>query len=186
MSGTGYIVFISSIMIILSRKKSFRLLLLFIPIIFFLVFMNIGIITGRGEYAKRSLGGRIETFIKLIDNSKMISGNFGRTTNAGVDLTKKYLSYSEAIGVDSTYSSIIGNYGLLVFGLFMILYLLWIIIILRINCEEIYIFTLIFSFFAITQIITESFPANLLFAVCLAYYLKKHIKINSKLRARRI
>jgi len=75
--------------------------------------------------------------------------------------------------VDSFYSSILGNMGLLAFVMFIIVYMFWIIGVVYNGRHDLYAFTFIYTLFGATNIFTEAFPMNVLFAIGVAYYIRQ-------------
>ena len=72
----------------------------------------------------------------------------------------------------SWYASSIVNLGLINSILIIILLLIIFVMLTKAQDKEKLIFLTIFSMFALTTPVAESYPANLLFAILLAYYIE--------------
>ena len=135
-------------------------------------------LTGRqANYVAVSGGTRIEIFLDLFHHSELIPTAFGYVTNTAVSLISNGATglRSEAIPtiVDSTYASIWGNLGVggaVFFGFFIIT---WAIAVVCVRRLDLYVATVIFVLYGSTTQLFESYPLNLLLAVCTAYFLKE-------------
>jgi len=105
----------------------------------------------------------LENHIRI--NNIFLSDNFGGATNTTALINLAAPEKKDVIIADSTVASILYNAG----GLSLILFAVLILSFLKL--ESIYLhFWSIYLLFMITTIIFETFPANLIFTVNLAYF----------------
>lgn len=181
MSSTGTFIFI---LLILFRKyyssKYFKLFLLVSPIIFFFIFVNLDVLTGRSEGSTEESGStRISILENSLENTTIISYNFGEATNSAMGMNA-----DKAFIADSNIIALYHNLGIIGFlyiiGIFTYS-LLFAWIKKRIDLLQ---FLIIFFLFNIPAILFEVYPANLLSSIIVAYYLKqeseKKIIVNKK------
>ena len=174
-SGTGIVVYIVIISVYLLKRKYMLLLPILGVFLFFIVLLTLEDMTGRQDIGL-SFSIRVGIFLELLQNSELFSSNFGYATNTGILMVSSFGVENNAFIADSLYSSILGNLGLFTFilvisSIFISLFLAW----LQKDKEKL-TFILIYSLFAATTIIFEVYPANLLFAVFMAYYLSNYRK----------
>lgn len=177
-SGTGIVTLLILSILVSIRAPWRRVLLLAVPLIAILSLPILGFITDRGEdYVEISLGTRWEIFNDLWRTVGWLPDMFGMGTNSGVLLLSTGGAEGEAIIVDSTINSILANFGGIGLILFCIALGFWLAMVLVKNKIEPLGFSVIFLIFGFITIIPEVFPANLIFAACLAYYLKTDFQV---------
>lgn len=179
-SGTGIVVYIVTSSLYLLKRKYILALPILGIFLFFIVLLTLEDITGRKDFIELSFGVRVGIFLELLQNSELFSSNFGYATNTGILMSSLSGVKNNAFVADSTYSSILGNLGLFTFILvisfiFTSLFLAW----LQKDKEKL-TFIFIYSLFSATTIIFEVYPANLLFAILMAYYLNIYKKERKK------
>lgn len=163
-SGTGVVALTMIILIFLLPKK----FLAFIPFILIPLtnFLLIYVSKFRGEdYVSVSGGTRLEIFRNTLNESGLLSSNFGYYTNVS-----NLLSNSGSI-MDSTFSSLLGNLGIIGFAI-IIFVLFFLLLIAYINLDKVKLsFLVLFLSFSATTIIFEAYPMNLLLSllVCKLY-----------------
>lgn len=181
-SGAAIIVFLLVCFVLVFLKRNFKLaifIVYLIPLVTIILLGNpatrgelsesinmLGILLGRDHSFSYSLTQRTDILHDLYDSGKWISSDFGAATNAGY-----LMNVLNARVVDSTYASIVGNIGIIGFFAFVFIFVIWLYGIVRTKRMDILIFTIIYSLFGFSTIITESFPANLLFSVGMAYFI---------------
>jgi len=171
-SGTGigiYVIF----MLVYYLRNTF---LPYLPIIFIssaiALFLSLDLLTGRSGLVEESLGIRFEHFKKALISSHYLPQDFGYGTATAELIMNKFGFYFNMIITHSWYASSIVNLGLvnsifILIGIFIIFVLLT-----KSQDKEKLLFLTIYAMFALTTPIAESYPANLIFAVLLAYYIK--------------
>jgi len=107
-----------------------------------------------------------------IENAELVSTKFGRSTNSGVLLSAS-MGGNEGVIADSFYIAVLSNtgfIGLLMMIAAMIAWGAWVLYARRLDalCA-----TLIWGLFALTTQITEAFPANLILAIMIGYFLRR-------------
>jgi hypothetical protein len=155
-------------------KRFYKLLYILMP--FLLVFFPIIIIflTGRDDVISGSGMIRVFLFMDILTNVNLFSTNFGLATNNASLLGEQ----TNTISTDSAISMILANFGLIPFILFLFFYFSWIYVIFYNKNKELVCFSLVFSVFALTSSLTESFPGNILFAVLFAHYSPRIFKFS--------
>ncbi|MHC4153367.1 MAG: hypothetical protein ACYST6_00355 [Planctomycetota bacterium] len=178
-SGTGIVslgLFMFTIAYFRTRPKSIVILVCISLLLLILVFLPN--LTGRDDvYVSLSM-----RLAKLSDvwtqNRQLLSTHFGYGTNAAVLLKNTYDIGPPPLITDSTFTAIIVSYGCLP----LVFFILFIAEAVGFRVRMIQAnFIVIFVTFMLTTQIFELFPANLLFSVNLAYFLKT--KHNQVLRA---
>jgi hypothetical protein len=134
------------------------------------------LLTGRGgDYVQISGGTRVKIFADLIVDGEVLPRMFGFATNTAVALSSAGLAAGTdgPIIADSTYSSILGNLGLV--GLVVLLASAgaWGVLLLREQRMDLYAFTLIFALYGFTIIIMEAYPMSLILSILAAYYIDR-------------
>ena len=117
---------------------------------------------------------RVILFMNILANVNLFSTNFGLASNNASLLGEQ----SNIIATDSAISMILANFGLIPFALFLVFYFSWMFVIFYNKNKELICFSLIFSIFALTSSLTESFPGNILFAVLIAHYSPRIFKFS--------
>jgi hypothetical protein len=175
-TGLGTLLLVATLLVVGPRRA--LLLVPAAPLLAFTLLSALPILTGRGDdYVGVSGGTRVAIFSDMLDRFEWFPSAFGHATNTAVNFGTNFdrADGGSALGgevVDSTYASILGNLGLLGFGVCLVAFGLWGIVLLRTQRRDLYAFTLIVSLYAATTIIPESFPMGLLVAVVAAYYLR--------------
>ena len=171
-SGTAigaYIIFIA----IYKLKKSFLplmpIVLTFLAIA--LVF-SLGTLSDRPGLLKESFGTRLIIFSEVLNKGTYFAKNFGYGTNTALLIKNRYGLASKINILDSWFSAVVVNLGLINGFVIAILLILFFIALTILKDKEKLIFLIMYSLFSVTTIFTESYPANLIFAVLLAYYIK--------------
>ena len=171
-SGTGigiYFIF----MIIYYLKNNY---LPYLPIIIIstaiLLILSLDLLSGRAGLVEESLGIRFEHFQKALISGHYLPRDFGYGTATAELIMNKFNLDLNMIITHSWYASSIVNLGLvnsifILIGIFIIFVLLT-----KSQDKEKLLFLTIYALFALTTPIAESYPANLIFAVLLAYYIK--------------
>ena len=186
-SGTGIIVLFFLLLImfatkIFTKSRVKLVIALVTPLISFILFIFFSVIleitTGRGsDYAEISGGIRWEIFVDALNRASLLSSEFGVGTNSGILLIANQGDFNSSMIVDSMYTAIVVNTGLLGTFIFLIFILGWITFVFRYKQVDAICFTLIYLVFSSTINMTESFPINLLYAVVTAYYASSQTKI---------
>lgn len=174
MSGTALLVYLIIIMIRLINRSYIRGLILIVPIIMLAVMPLVISLSGRGaNYFDISFGTRLQIFMNYFLQPTLISDVFGAGTEAAALISNTLGLELLSLQSESIYAGFMVNMGLLFFIVFLILYLLWCLIMIKVNRKDLYTFTVIFTIFGVSNPILGAYPMNLLFAVTLAYYIKK-------------
>lgn len=132
------------------------------------------VLTGRSaDYVAVSGGTRVQIFADLLRNSEWVPAAFGNVTNTAVSLVSNGTLDSGVAPTiaDSTYASLWGNLGIaggIFFGMFLFS---WGIAVVGARRLDLYVATAIFLLYGFTTIVFESYPMNMLLAVCAAYFL---------------
>jgi hypothetical protein len=174
-SGTGIAGFFVVYGIYLLKPKYLKLAFVAAPMFAIPFLYLIEIISGR-DIIKNSLVIRIDIFLDLFKTIPLVSNFFGAGTTSSFLASNLTGADNKLFSTDSTFATIIVNLGLLPFLLFFVSYISWIIMVIHnYKNKELLIFTVIFTFFALTTSFTESFPGNFLFAVLFSGYIKKYL-----------
>jgi len=146
-------------------KAYFSIILLSIMSLFLYL---LPILTGRRNVYESVLA-RVEIFFRSFSlDNLVISSQFGQATNTGIMMNHRYgLESTEVFIADSTLTSILSNVGFL--GLLVFIAIVFYV---RNKSKEYMLFLIVFGLFAITTIIMEAYPMNLLFAINIAYFYK--------------
>lgn len=100
----------------------------------------------------------------------LISRQFGKGTNAAVLYSQKFKTQNTGLILDSVVTAIVANMGVLSFFFAAIFYIIWVTFVLLSKRLDAIIFTFVYSVFSVTAPVTEAFPMNLIFAICVAYF----------------
>lgn len=174
-SGTGLVVLALVAALMLVGVRRMWLMLPLGAAIMLTVFQVLPLLTGRSaDYVAVSGGTRVDIFLDLLRKSEWVPSAFGYVTNTAVALFANGGLSSSAVPaiVDSTYSSVWGNLGIpggIFFGLFI---LSWLVAVVGSGRLDLYVATSIFMLYGFTTIVFETFPMNILLAVCAAYFLR--------------
>ncbi|MDR2010357.1 MAG: hypothetical protein LBQ22_07735 [Bacteroidales bacterium] len=183
MSSMGVALFLLLVTVhfFIKSKNEYKLLTIFVFIpVLFAGLTNLDKLTGREENSTTISGSaRIAVLKEQIVSSQFISTKFGQATNTSQNFVRKLDLDNDSFVADSFYTSILTNYGYLFFILFaMYLFYLAIIIFNSKNIPLI-MFFIISMVSAISIIVSEIFPMNLLIAILSAYFIKhKQIKFH--------
>jgi hypothetical protein len=140
-------------------------LVVLIPIGVFFFFLFLEFLNARDEnYVEQSGGTRLEIFEDSFLNSHLFSTDFGLGTNSAVLLGKGEI-------MDSTFASLVVNLGYWGFFSVLILLTLGYTYALINSNRSFFVFLLIFTLFGMTTIIYEVYPANLLMALLLVFFI---------------
>ena len=171
-SGTGigvYIIFI----LIYYLKNSF---LPYLPVLFIssstLLLLSLDLLSGRSGLVEESLGIRFEHFQKALISAHYLPEDFGYGTATAELIMNKFGFDFDMIITHSWYASSVVNLGLINSVLILIAVFIIFIILTKSQDKEKLLFLTIYSMFALTTPIAESYPANLIFSIVLAYYIK--------------
>lgn len=157
-SGTGVVVASILVLIYLIPKKC---MLLGFPILSMASIPGLFLVSYfRGEYYIEVSGGtRLQNFKDVLSDVGLFSQNFGYYTNVAILMDKGDMI------VDSTFGSILGNLGLIVF-IVVVVFLLYLAFkaYLQLNKTKLSFVTIV-SLFSLTTIILEAYPMNLLLSL---------------------
>ena len=172
-SGIGDIAFIILAgYLFLSKKVPKKTLGVILIITITLSISLLPMLTGRQDIAN-SPKSRLTYFIKILNNAEPISTKFGIATNSVMLLSSDFKIKQLGILSESTIASVLANIGGIGLGLLIAAYMFWIFFVSRSGKQDAVALTIIYTLFSCTTIITEAFPANLLFAVGIAYFAPK-------------
>lgn len=169
MSSTGaFILFTLLFFIKFYHKRYFKLLCLLLPFFLFFIFINLDTITGRSKGDTMISGGtRFEILLESITNATLISTQFGTATNTAVSM-----KLEDAFIADSTYISLITNFGFIGFSIILFMLILAIFYAFFKKKLDLILFLIVFGLGSISIITFEFFPINLLMPIIIAFYIK--------------
>jgi hypothetical protein len=176
-SGTGVVALVSMLALLWLGPRRSLLAIPIAPVAAVILFLYLPTLTGRGDqYVAISGLTRVQIFQDILAGAGWFPSAFGYATNTAVNMASS-LSLAgaasfDALIADSTYTSIIGNLGLLGFAAFVLCATFWVVILLHTRRIELYVFTLLCSLYAATTILFESFPMSLLVSVLGARFLR--------------
>jgi hypothetical protein len=173
-SGAGIAALLLLFVFYFVPKRYYKVLYYFMPFLLILFPVLIVLLTGRSEVFTVSGMIRVILFMDILNEVNLFSTNFGLATNNASLLGDQ----SNLIATDSAISMILANFGLIPFAIFLVFYFSWIFVIFYNENKELICFSLIFSIFALTSSLTESFPGNILFAVLIAHYSPRIFKFS--------
>ena len=177
-SGTGVAAMLLFYLFFFIPKRFYNILYILLPFLALSFPFLIILISGRSDVFSESGMVRVNLFMKILADSKLFSTNFGMATNNASLLLDQTRGEANLISTDSAISMILANFGLGPFFIFLFFYFSWMGVVFYNRNRELICFSLIFSIFAITTSLTESFPGNLLFAVLFAFYSPRVIKFS--------
>jgi hypothetical protein len=174
-SGTGIIVVAGLMLLFVLGARRAVVLVPILPIVVVGFLWVLPAITGRqANYVAVSGGSRVDIFFELLRAGEWIPQRFGFATNTAVNFATNLArgggDSHYSIVADSTYSTIVGNLGLVGFGAFLAIGVWWFVIMLNHRRTDLYAFTMLYVLYGATAIVTEAYPMNLLFAVLFAFY----------------
>lgn len=174
MSSTGVIAITVLLILSANRNSHWKYNLFLMPIFVFFLYTYADVITNRKEGAsEESISGRQELYSNILTNTTLISNNFGYATNGAFILSeKRNVKNKEIMFADSFYTSFLGNMGIFYFICF-IFFLIWLFLFLFLhNYLYSLLFLIFYSIFAISDILTEVFPGNIILPIVTAYLLR--------------
>ena len=146
------------------------------------LFLLLDLLTGRSGLVEESLGIRFEHFQKVLIGAHYLPQDFGYGTATAELIVNKFnnlcvletecLFDFDMIITHSWYASSIVNLGIINSILILIAISVVFVVLTRSKDKEKLLFLTIYGMFALTTPIAESYPANLIFAVLLAYYIR--------------
>jgi hypothetical protein len=148
--------------------KSRRIWIVFSPLglalIFWLLSWSMSDMRG-DDYVALSLGTRLEIISSQMSNSDLVSAEFGTATNTAVMLEEDFSRI-----VDSTYASVLANFGW--FGFLIMVTAIFYALYISEKTENSGMFVLIcYSLLvAFTTILNEAYPFNFVLPILFAYY----------------
>lgn len=176
MSSTGVIAITLLIMLYRFRKTHWKTILFIAPFMAISLFTFADIITNRSEgSSQRSISDRQSLYSDVLSNSSLISTNFGYATNGAFRLSEKNgVKIKETMFADSFYTSILGNMGIIFIIIFIIMIIRLYAYLITNNLVYPLLFLIFYSLFAVSEILTEVFPGNLILPIVIAYFLNKN------------
>ncbi len=171
-SGTGIGIYIIFITIYYLKKNLLPFLPIFLIFLGIILLLSLDNLSGRSGLVEDSLGVRVKIFIDVLLNATYLPQHFGYGTATGLLIVNKFDLNIPMISTDSWYASSIVNLGLINSFLILLTLLILFVVLTMSKDKEKLLFLIIFSLIAITTSITESYPANLILSVFLAYYIK--------------
>ena len=178
-SGAGIATYLCIVFFQYFPKFLLKSSILVIPFIIPIFVGLIIIISGRGDIFEDSFMPRVNIFFDLFYDIPLISNRFGSGTSSAYLASNFYGEKLDAISTESTFATIIANLGVIPFLIFMVFYFIWLVIVYANNNRELWVFTIIFSFFGLTTQFMEAFPQSLIFSVMMAKFLPQYFKFNS-------
>lgn len=171
-TGVGLLVIIIMYPFYLKSKNKIIGILFFVPLIFTAI-SYLDVLTGRDSgSSESSFTTRLSILFQQIENSEIISTNFGKATNMGVSIERNLNIYVDGVFItDMMYTSLLVNYGWLITFILLGLLLITLIHIKRLNSISLNLFIVMCLLGSSALIITEIFPINMLIAIYSAYYI---------------
>ena len=127
-----------------------------------LAFLNLDALLFRSDFVEISGGGRVERFWEIVRDASFSLNNFGDYTNAA-NLANSQAQFRKA--VDSLVASMIGNFGAMLVVVLIILGLFVFRNFKGISFATLFSPLVVFIVFALTTIIFEAYPMNILLAL---------------------
>ena len=178
-SGTGIGIYIIFFIVYYMRKSIMPFLPIILLIAAGLLLLLLNIFPGRDGLVEDSLGPRLIHFKEALLNASYMPEYFGYGTTTAELIRNKFDLDFVMARTDSFYTSTIVNLGLINSIILLIVILAQFILLNKSQDKEKLLFLIIFALISVTAPITESYPANLIFAVFLAYYIQPK-KINNR------
>lgn len=161
-------------------KSRYKVIILFVLLpLSFVVINNLDVLTGRNEGSSvSSFSTRVGIFLTQINNSQIISfGDFGNATNGAVGSDRRAEVASQAFIVDSLYTTVLVNYGLFPFIMFIsTIIIIGSYVFLASNDPRLKIFYIMITLSSASLITTEIYPVNIFIIILGAYFLKLNIQ----------
>lgn len=160
-SGTGvFVCFALLLQAFFARTQA--LLILAMAVSVPAIFANLDTFLSRDGLVELSGGGRVDRFWEIVEESAASVNNFGYYTNAA-NLADDASQFRRA--VDSLVASLIGNFGLLLVVVLVILFLFIVRNFRGTTVRLVFSPLAVFAIFSFTTIIFEAYPMNLLLAL---------------------
>lgn len=171
-SGTGIGIYVLFMIIFYTKRTALKYAPIIIIIVTVILLLYLDELSGRQGLVENSLGPRITIFLDVLRSSVLLPEYFGHGTATSYLIANGYGIDLDTVMTDSWYAGIVVNLGLLISSIVMagIIYL-FLKFINTWNKEKL-LFLMIYLLFGVTSSISESYPANLLFSVIVAFYLK--------------
>tara|TARA_B100002019_G_scaffold137251_1_gene118261 strand:+ start:28262 stop:29428 length:1167 start_codon:yes stop_codon:yes gene_type:complete len=171
-SGTGIGIYVLFMVIFYIKRAVYKYVPIIIILITVILMLYLDDLSGRTGLVENSFGPRIAIFFNVLGFSVLLPEYFGHGTATSHLIANSYGIALETAMTDSWYAGIMINLGLLISFIIMtgVTYLFFKF--LRDGDREKLLFLMIYLSFGVTSSISESYPANLLFAVIVAFYLK--------------
>jgi len=158
-SGTGIIVNFFILILYLSNKFIITMSIFALPIatfIFLKILQLVEFLRGEG-YVTISGGTRLQIFLDTLKDAQLFSDKFGYFTNVS-----NLMGIQDTMIADSTYTSLVGNLGLIPFVLIIFL-LMFLFFNAYLKADEVKLaFLSLVGLFSATTIILEAYPMNFL------------------------
>jgi hypothetical protein len=169
-SGTGMPVYVLSNFLIWIKGRLTMTTLFLLFAVSLLIIAPVSFLRGHDivKYFNHRVCTRAE---EALQETGMISHEFGKGTNAMVLYNQKFQTKAKGLVLDSTIAATIVNTGRAGLIIAVFLYAIWSIFVLLSGRLDAVIFTFIYSLFALTASVIEAFPMNLIFAVGVAYFI---------------
>lgn len=177
-SGAGIASYIAILFFQYFPKFILKSSVLLLPFIFPFFVGIIILLSGRGAIFEDSFMPRVNIFFDLFYEIPLFSDRFGSGTSSAYLASNYSGEKLDAISTESTFATIIANLGVIPFIIFMLFYLIWLVIVYANNNRELWVFTIIFTFFGLTTQFMEAFPQSLIFSVLMAKFLPQYFKFN--------
>ena len=181
-SGTGIGIYVIFMLIYYLRNGFLPYLPIILVSMATALFLLLDLLTGRSGLVEESLGIRFEHFQKVLIGAHYLPQDFGYGTATAELIVNKFnnlctletqcLFDFDMIITHSWYASSIVNLGIINSILILIAISVVFVVLTRSKDKEKLLFLTIYGMFALTTPIAESYPANLIFAVLLAYYIR--------------
>ena len=171
-SGTGIGIYVIFMIIYYLDRKLIPYLPLFLIIVGGILILSLDFLSGRSGLVAHSLGPRLEILIDVIINGTYLPQSFGYGTATAALLSNKFDLSFAMITTDSWYASIFVNLGIFNSLIIVMSQIIIFVMLTRSKDKEKLLFLIIYSLFALTTPIAESYPANLIFACLLAHYVQ--------------
>jgi hypothetical protein len=173
MSAAGFATLLIIIIFYYFNRIKSIFLFLFLPLFFISTYYFLEFfLSNRGgfNFIKNSGGPRFDIMVDRFFGADFISSSFGFGTNTFVML-------GDGAVLDSTYASLLVNLGYFGFFIFIIMLLIALFYSIFTRNKSQFVFLVVFSSFAFTNIVYEVYPVNLIMAVVIVFFIKYSRKI---------
>ncbi len=171
-SGTGIGIYVIFMIIYYLKRNLLPFLPLFLILVGGILILSLDFLSGRSGLVAHSLGPRLEILIDVILNGTFLPEGFGYGTATAALISNKFDLSFAMITTDSWYASLFVNLGIINSLIIVMSQIIIFIMLTRSKDKEKLLFLTIYSLFALTTPIAESYPANLIFACLLAHYIQ--------------